>query len=177
MSEREVGGSFDEPRGGTTPLAPIPERAFAPVFAYRGMDTHGVPVEAQPWIPRDADAQSWEGQEQVYDPDVVPIQPIPVIIVEESQREIRAWRATRMYADATPRLIVGRDSRRMRVRIRNLNTSPGDSVFIGDSSNVTNISGYPIPAATDLVIDTEEEVYAYAPTGSDIAVLIEHRVV
>lgn len=183
-SGRETGGSFDEPRGGTEPLHPIPERSFAPVFPYRGTEQHGVPVDPVPWIPRDADAQSWEGEE-TFDPEEVPIEPIPVIVVNESERELRSWRALQMPVRTNAAaLIVGQNTRMTRVRIRNMAAAGDDTIlWIGHTSNVSRLYGWPVYPGESIEIDTEEEVYgtldstATDGTTVDIAVLIEHRVV
>lgn len=179
----EVGGSFVEPRGGTEPLNPIPERSFAPVFPYRGTQQHGVPVENQPWIPHDAEAQSWEG-EVVYDPEYVPIQPIPVVIVNESQEEIRSWRAvTHSVRLDGAALVVGQNPRMTRVRLRNTAAADSDLVvWIGHESNVGNLSGWPVYPGEMLELLTEEEVYAIVDrnaqdgTYADLSIIIEHRV-
>lgn len=184
MSDGETGGSFVEPRGGTQPLNPIPERAFAPVFPYRGMQQHGVPVDAQPWIPQDAEAQSWEG-EVVYDPEHIPLQPIPVVIVNESEEEIRSWRAVTHSVRMTgASLVVGQNPRMTRVRLRNTSdaTDTDMIVWVGHESNVGRLSGWPIYPGEQLEICAEEEVYAILdPNAStadyaDLSIIIEHRV-
>lgn len=182
-SDRETGGSFDEPRGGTEPINPIPERSFAPVFPYRGTQQHGVPVDPVPWIPRDADAQSWEG-ETVFDPEIVPIEPIPVIVVNETQSEIRSWRAVQMPVRTNAAtLIVGQNTRMTRVRIRNMSASDSDTIlWVGHESNVSRLYGWPVYPGEVLEIDTEEEIYGTLDSTAqdadtvDIAILVEHRV-
>lgn len=177
----ETGGSFVEPRGGTEPLQPVPERAFAPVFPYRGIEQHGVPVDAKPWIPTDADAQSWEGEE-VYDPEYVPIQPIPVVVVNDNEREVRSWRTAVHSVTNRPAMIVGQNERMMRVRLRNMASAADMRVWISHESSVGPLNGWPLNANDVLEINTEEEIYAIldgaAVTAgySDVAIIIEHRV-
>ena len=183
MPDDETGGSFVENRGGTEPLNPIPERAFAPVFPYRGMEQHGVHVEAKPWIPLDATAQSWEGEEP-YDPEYTPIQPIPVVIVNETQEEVRSWRALTHYVRQTgASLIVGQNSRMTRVRLRNTATALSDMIiWVGHDASVSPLAGWPVYPGESLEICSEEEVYAILdPAANDadyanVSILIEHRI-
>lgn len=181
----ETGGSFPVPPGDTTnALQPIPEKTYAPVFPYRGMEQHGVPVPAKPWIPQDANEQSWEGEE-VFEPESVPLEPVPVYIVRESAREIRSWRSLCLPVPKSPVLLVGQNERMNRVRIRNIGLATDDTVaWIGHTPNMAaRLSGYPIYPGESVDICTEEEVYALCdPTATDadvaqLAVIIEHAVV
>lgn len=178
----ETGSGFPEPHGSTTPLEPIPDRVEPVNFPYRGSETHGVPVEGRPWIPRDAEAQSWEGEE-VYDPASAPIEPVPVIIVNESGHEIRSWRAWHHIATPTPSLLAGQNPRRSRIKIRNLGSPTGDpigaTIYISHESNAHIFSSWPIPPAGELTLETEEEVYCITPAGSldvEVAVISEHAI-
>lgn len=184
MPDNRTGGSFPNPDGTTSLIMPIPERSYAPVFPYRGTEQHGVPVEDQPWIPQDADAQSWEG-EVAYDPEVEPIQPVPVIIVERSEREIRSWRSVVQGVRLNlSTLIVGQNDRMSRVRIRNL-VSVDDTdmvIWIGHNANVGPLAGWPVYPQEIVELSTEEEVYAVldpnasSATNADVAIIIEHSV-
>jgi hypothetical protein len=175
----EVGGSFDDPSGATGPIMPIPDRAYAPVFPYRGTQDHGVPVDNQNWIPEDADEASWQG-ETTYDVPVEPIAPIPVEIVNSGQNEIRAWRAVHFnVGKVAPVLIIGQNVRMTKVTIRHAGTAADDGVlWFGHDSNVTpNLSGWPLFARELVEINTAEEIYAVMGAGTaestPVAVIIE----
>lgn len=170
---------YIDPRGRTTRLEPIPDRVEPVNFPYRGGQQHGVAVEGRPWIPKDAEAQSWEGEE-VYTNEPPPLEPVPVFIVSEAATEIRSWRAWHHIASVTPSLIVGQNPQRTSVRIRNMDIAGGGTVFISHDSNVSIYSAYPILAGDELRIDTEEEVYCAIEASDDpveLAVLSEHAVI
>lgn len=176
---REVGGEFDPPRGGTEPLQPAPEK-YEPInFPYRGQEQHGVPAEQRPWIPHDATVDSWDGPDPIAEP-APEIEPVPVVIVTDSAREIRSWRAYQSAVSNHPNLLVGQNPNRTRARIRNLAAPNGDEVYIGHTSNVSSLDGYPIPPGEELVIETEEEIYVTVAPGVvnqvPVAVLVEHVV-
>lgn len=177
-----TGGSFDDPSGETLPVRPIPDRVYAPVFPYRGTEQHGVNVESQPWIPQDADEQSWQGEE-VVDPEFDPIKPIPVEVVNQGAREIRSWRAVHFnIGKVSPALIVGQNVRQTKITVRHAgDVNSTNVVWLGHESNVMpGLSGWPLFAREQIEINTEEEVYAITGTGTDettpLAVIIEHAV-
>lgn len=179
---RETGGEFDEPRGGTTPLQPRVDRMEPVNFPYRGQEQHGVPAVGRPWIPQDAEEQSWQGEE-TYDAEATEIVPVPVVIVQDSHREIRSWRAHHGIATTTPSLCVGQNPRRSRVRITNIRNAvapDGDTVYVGHTSNVTPLDGYPIRPDETLEILTEEEIYcvtaATALLPVEIGIILEHAI-
>lgn len=183
MNAGPVGGSFPLPEGETTPVRPIPERSAAPVFPYRGIEQHGVTVESQPWIPQDATELSWEG-DVAYDEEYPPIAPIPVIIVNESEREIRSWRSfVAPVGKTSPVLVVGQNERMTRVRLRHGGAANSDAVIwiSHESAIIPGLSGYPLFARESLDINTEEEVYAMINSSAtnpteDLCVIIEHTV-
>jgi hypothetical protein len=164
-----TGGSFDDPSGEMVPLQPIPDRFHAPVFPYRGTEQHGVHVDAQPWMPVDANAQSWQGEEP-FDPEIEAIKPIPVEIVNQGSSEIRSWRAIHFNVGKTsPSLIIGQNTRMTKVTVRHAGLAASDNViWIGHDSNVTpGLSGWPIFARETIEINTEEEIYAITGAGTD----------
>lgn len=165
--------------GNTAPLQPRTERMEPINFPYRGQQQHGVPAPQSPWIPQDADAQSWEGEE-VYDANEVPIEPVPVIIVRESQREIRSWRAYRMLANTISSMCVGQNECRTRVVIQNVANAGSETAYIGHTSNVTSMDGYPLLAGASIEINSEEEVYCITASDAsntvELGILSEHAV-
>lgn len=178
----EVGGSFDKPAGETGAIKPIPERSYAPVFPYRGTEQHGVPVDNQPWMPVNADEQSWQGAES-FDPAFEPIAPIPVEIVNRGSREIRSWRAVHFYVGkVTPALVVGQNVRQTKLTLRHAG-DPTDTtvIWIGHDTNVIpGLSGWPLFPRESIEINTEEEVYAIGAGGTaesvPMSILIEMAV-
>lgn len=178
MPDRYTGGSFPSPDGDTTPLNPPDERVEPVNFPYRGGEQHGVAVEGRPWIPTDPTAADyWDGSDESAD-EPAEMEPIPVRIVTESGRELRSWRAYQTIArvgEATN--LSGQNELKVRVRIRNLEASDGNTIYVGHTSFVSTLSGYPILGGTELCIETEEEIYVVAATADvEVAVLVEHRV-
>lgn len=171
---RETGGEFVEPGGTTTPLQPIPDRIEPVNFPYRGGEMHGVAVEGRPWIPQDADEQSWEGEE-TYDPKDAPLEPIPVVVVNESPHETRSWRAWHHIANINPSRCVGRNERRSAIRIHNLSDTA--TVYVSSDANCSVYSAFPILPGANLNIDSEDEVYCLASADdTEIACLSEHTI-
>lgn len=183
MPSYPTGGSFPEPAGNTEEVQPIPERSYAPVFPYRGVEQHGVPVENQPWIPQDANEATWDGAPE-YQETPVPIEPIPVVIVNENQREIRSWRAyTASVRKNESVLIVGQNPRMTRVLIKVVAVSNDDRIVsVSHEGNVNLMNGFPILPGETLEISTEEEVYAILNSSAtdgdsiDVYVLLETTV-
>jgi hypothetical protein len=178
----ETGGTFPDPNGAVEYIRPIPERSYAPVFPYRGVQQHGVPIENDPWIPATADEQSWQGEEN-FDPAVVPIAPIPVEIVNSSGDEIRSWRSVHFFIGKTsPVLVVGQNKRMNRILLRHAGPANDDGViWIGhESSIMPDLSGYPLFARETVELYGGEEIYAMmgAGTGTTVplAIIIEHTV-
>lgn len=179
---REVGGSFDAPEGGTVPLNPIPDRAEPINFPYRGSNTHGVEVEARPWIPQDADEQSWTG-EAPYDATPYPLIPVPVEIVNRSAGEIREWRTVLSSASKlSSNRIAGANPRRTRMRIKHVNTADATAiVFIGHDGAMSNLSAWPLSPGESVEITTEGEVWALLNSAAtnptaDVAIILEMTV-
>lgn len=173
----ETGGTFPIPDGQIKATDPHRESVVGYNFPYRGQEQHGVGVAAEPWIPQDGDAESWEGRTD-YAPDETEITPVPVRIVNDSSGEIRQWRALQTDADGAPRLISGRNEAMARVQVANLSATATDVVYIGPDITVSRFSGYPVTPGVPVTINTTGAVYAITD-GSitvTVAVLIEHSV-
>lgn len=169
----ETGGTFPEPGGTTTPLQPIPDRIEPVNFPYRGQEQHGVEVEGKPWIPKDADEQSWESTVDYAEPER-PLEPVPVRIVSETARETKHWRAWRHTAEQNATMCAGRNLNRTRIRIRNMSTDT--DVFISGDSNCSVYAAFPLPFGTEIVLETETEVYCVTARDVDpveLAILSE----
>lgn len=181
MPDDRTGGTFPEPRGGTEPLQPVPDRFFQKVYPYRGVENHGVDDGVQPWIPAEASEDTWQGEE-TYDPEIIPIKPIPVEIVNQSANERRAFRTVVHHIVKNRGVIIaGHNERINRVHLRNLALVADTTqiVWIGDSAAIVpGLSGYPLRPGESLTIEAEEAIYAILDDAAvvgyqTLAVLIE----
>jgi hypothetical protein len=183
MPDWQTGGTFEEPVGNTRPVPPEMERVYAPVFPYRGIEQHGVPVENQPWLPVDGDEHSWDG-EVPFDNDDIPVRPVPVIVVTDAEREIKSWRSVYFnLGKTTPALVVGQNEKMRRVTLKHAGLATDDGVIwiSHDANMISGLAGYPLFARESISIATEEEVYAVADNAGTnvtvpLAILIETAV-
>jgi hypothetical protein len=86
--------------------------------------------------------------------------------VETAPSEAFSAERTTVGTDTPAQRIIGRQPDRLRVRIRNLEASDGNSVFIGSSLETTLDSGYEIPAASELLVETRAPIFAIAETAT-----------
>lgn len=165
-------------------VVPLPERTSGPVFPYRGQEQHGVPAT---YGAHDLDGQ-YVDQEVVdaykVEPEEIVIDPIPVIVVNRSGNERRTIRTAQFPVGTTPTRIAQRNDGRSRLRIKNIETSAGFTVWItGDVSNSSaTFDGYPLGPLETVEILTEDEVYCVSDgQGSAgfnrVAVLFENTII
>lgn len=150
-------------------VTPVPERVQGHVFAYRGMETHGVDPNNDP---RDPEDYGWmEGQRGTpidFEPAPNPPDPIPVIIVQNAGRELKRFRTTRGSVDSRVQCVLGRDPLRRKVLIRNTSADP---VYIGDSQQAASpMHGWPLAQNETVSIETQSDIYAVSST-SNVCVL------
>jgi len=166
----------DDPSASET-VTPDPDNIAGEVFAYRGMETHGIESET-----RFDDVEGHSDTVPVEFEEVPEgIEPIPVIVVNESRREIREWGVNRTYANANTNganRIVGRDDKRTALRIRNIHASV--TVWVAPEPHLaTPDFGYPIPFETEFVLDdATQDIWAMSADGNvcPIAVVFEYIV-
>lgn len=162
----------------TGQVDPIPETVAGEVFAYRGMEQHGVKANAKQ-IGR---PEEWENERgvTVYDePDKEDVAPIPVrVIQDEDNEQVRRTRVSRAYAGVTNtganiQQIIGadfQDRRRIRVKVKNLDAA---TVYIGTTENdCTAISGWPLASGEVYEHQTHSALYASGTTGSPQAIAL-----
>jgi len=173
-------GSVDVPNpGDVRPDTPVPERVRGTVFAYRGMEQHGVPVE-QPVIPLDDEV---DVDEYPVDEDLPPISPIPVYIVNRSGDERRTIKTAQFPIGTTATRIANRNDGRTRMRIKNIETTATFLVWIGGDNNISSASfdGYPLIGGESIEVMSEDEVWCVsdgqgAAGFNRVAVLYENTV-
>lgn len=148
------------------------------VFAYRGQETHGVPMTGTPDLVDVDDL----GDPVVPNDEPTEPDPIPVRIVSGGGREYRHARIQRTYAADDPTQVVGMNNARTGVRIRNLSTTAGDRVWFAEQAHIaTNIYGYPLDPGAEVTLSTEEAIFVRRDPASPtnpipLAVLIEYVV-
>jgi hypothetical protein len=165
----------------TGAITPVPERVAGTVFAYRGMETHGVDVKhgdeavsEELW--RDAADYDQEYEEPEPEPTVVPVR-----IVQEDSIEVKRGTITQLPVPAAgqPTQIIGNDfSNRARIltRIQNIGTQ---IIYIGtDMSSAGPISGWPLAAGTTFESATHEGFWAVSSDASQgkVAVYVAYTV-
>lgn len=157
---------------------PIPERVRGHVFAYRGMETHGVDPNNDAQDPEDYGYME-RGVTVQYEPEDNGPEPIPVIIVQHGSKEFRRFRTVRMgsgTSDGSPTAILGRDTDRRKVTIKNVST---DTVYIGhDQSSASQMHGYPLAANETMTVDAWSQIFAISSTTAvvTLAMIIEYVV-
>lgn len=157
-------------------VEPIPERVAGHVFAYRGMETHGVDPNNDAHDPEDYGYMQ-RGVYVDYEPEETGPEPIPVIIVQRGGKERKRFRTVRSSAAGSgdnPSCILGRDEFRRKVTIRNAGT---DQVFIGhEAAAAVAMHGYPLSANESISIEAWAAVYAQSATANvvPIAMLVEY---
>lgn len=161
-------GKFPSPAGPLVAEIPEPEHVQGRNFAYRGYETHGVAVPPSVHETEYPDAWDEQDVEEVLAPEKE-IEATPVRIVQYGSREMQDWRSGQTVV-STVALLVSRNERRKLVRIRNLSATI--ALYIGNTLGTSTISGYPIPANSELTINTTEEVYGVSGDGNVLSVAI-----
>ena len=159
----------DEGPAPGTALKPIPEEYEGHNFPYRGTETHGVDPLYDVPVPAD----QWEGGSITVNVDhekQAPQTVVPVRIVNQGPREIKEWRAFRVYAGANPSILVGKFDARESFTIRNL--SPDKKIYLGGDLQVSRGQGYPVDPGAVFSIDCDTEVWGISEDGSDIDVAV-----
>ena len=143
-------------------IKPQPERVAGKVFPYRGIEQHGV---ADPDVKIDYPDDTWPEDTiaAIAEPKPEP-DPVPVRIVRSSSREIRDWRTRQTTIGPNSSMIVGRNDDRKTVRIRNTHATV--AAYIGNASNTTTYSGYPLAAGAEIQIESSEEIYGLTADGT-----------
>lgn len=163
-----------------TALTPVPERVAGDVFAYRGMETHGVEPNAEYAAPQDFHDELDETQQYEEEPE--PEAPVPVYIVQNGGRELRRFRVTRVLTGAVGTnaiQVVGGGPLRRKTTI--VNTHATDLVYIGnDMATASPMHGFPLPAGGTFETDSNDTaVWAISSTANavQLAVKTEYSVI
>lgn len=159
--------SYDEqdvnPEGTTLyPLRPVPESYQAPVFAYRGVQQHGVNPAS---VDQPPDHMAEGGTVAVKPPKQGP-DPVPVRIVSPGTKEYAQWRAFQAYVGGLPTQVVNRKEDRESLGVKNLSGGPGVAVWIGPDANVSKQTGYRLDPGEKFSLNGEAEIWAISDDGS-----------
>jgi hypothetical protein len=155
-------------------VTPVPDNPAGANLPYRGAVDHGVPyAEVEPTD--EAHYHSGRPVEFLPEDTTDDVAPIAVRVVGSGTREIKQFRVFRSnVAPGNFTGLVGRDSTRSSIKIRNIGA---ETVYIGDSMGVTNLSGYPLATDAELSLNTTDAVYAAvasaAAVNGEVAVLVE----
>jgi hypothetical protein len=151
-------------------VTPVPESVKGHVFAYRGMETHGVDPNNTNVDPEE---YGWMEEERGvivdYEPAEEAIDPIPVFIVQKGGKELRRWRSMTATA-VTDRVscVLSADPFRRKVVIKNTST---DVVYVGhEQTTASAMHGYPLAQNETLTLESQDSVYAF-PSASNPCVL------
>lgn len=152
-------------------VPPVPEEYEGTNFPYRGTNEHGVEPHSMPheFLPEWDDTVSGE-----YEPEIAPVDPVPVRVVERYTRELKTWQPIRTIIPALEtRMILGQDNTRTSAVITNLGT---ETIYIGDTVGVRDYTGFPVNAGGTFSFGAETAVYAYATVDTGIAIAVESTV-
>lgn len=149
------------------PATPIAETYAGDNNPYRGTEQHGVEDNNEPhptpgYTTRNVPVRT--------DPPPPNYDPIPVRIVEEGGREIRSMRTVVMFApnSGNAALILGRDENRTFARFKN--PDEAQVIYINHNPHTVDsaaMNGFPVGPGEHYETQTQEEVYASAPGGSE----------
>lgn len=161
-------GSYRQLTGMQTPperpdrLQPVPETYKGVNLPYRGVQNHGValPEGANPDAYYEASGydlnpDAFETIPADKEPD-----PVPVRIVMESARERFPFRCGSLVIPTNSNVLelMGRNDRRIKVRMRVPGSSAGSVIFGGDR-NLSSVNGYTITTGGEIEIATTENIY------------------
>jgi hypothetical protein len=148
------------------PDAPILETYEGSNHPYRGIETHGVEDNGDPSNPQ----MEWADgtRKVVYDEDKPSIDPVPVRIVTESKDELRSWRTRQALVQPNniPTRIIGRNSRRTGLRLKNNNNF---FIYVGDNESIASFTGYPLGSFESIDLDIEDEIWSLNPDVALVA--------
>ncbi len=153
-----------------TPITPVLEEYAGDNHPYRGTEAHGVDDKYQP---RHPDTVSFDAENPDGRAEFVPIEPyekepdpIPVKVVQQYKHELRTFATDRIIAKWNePYQLLGRDTERTTVRIRNLHNTK--VVWVGPEPSSLPMRGYPLWAGVEITLTTEQPIYVQAWGTSD----------
>lgn len=161
-------------------ITPVPEDVTGTVFAYRGMETHGVEPNADYQPPQDYTSE--EDYDPQYEEEPHPETPVPVYIVQSGGRELRRFRVTRVLTGAVGTnaiQVVGGGPLRRKTTV--VNTHATDLVYIGnDMATASPMHGFPLPAGGTFETDSNDTpIWAISSTANavQLAVKSEYSVI
>lgn len=168
----------DMPPDQTGIIRPVVQKVE--VLPYRGEEYHGVnPNLAGP--PPDINHNVWDVTAEVPFPEEKQepqMQPVPVRIVEQGTKEVKAFRVAQLDITADRR-IVERNVNRYKVTVKNLHATM--AIYISNVQGQSNqYNGYPIDPGAEKEITTTEPIYASSADGTTtifVAILDEMSVI
>lgn len=146
----------------TQPLEPLPEAYVGDNNPYRGIEQHGVEADTRPQgVPGYGDTVAVQFMEPA------PLQdPVPVIVVNESPKELHSWDTTPFTVTERMMQVMGRDERRTSLVITN---EGPNTVYLAPRPTSGTYMGFPLAMDATLSLDTEDEVWgvcAASETGT-----------
>lgn len=168
----DVQDTEDGPAPGTA-IKPLVEEYEGRNFPYRGSEIHGVdPLFDVPPSP-----ESWEGGMVSVDVDDEAKEPekvLPVRIVSESTKEFETWSTQQVYVGEYPVQIVGRDTRRTNLKIKNLSATVVLYVAPSEQSAKRTLA-YPVDPNESFTLVGSDQLWAVSATSAQVlvAILIE----
>lgn len=184
-------GYYEDRSVGTYEMPPTAatEDKWAPtadqvVPGYRGVEEHGVPFDAaqEYIIPMDqATAEAREHDEKLskdlnaettaYEE---PIPPLPVTVVDMptpiARQSKLAVTSYTLAAGSDPFRIVAGNHQRDQVKIRVID--PTNIILVHPDKQAATTVGYPVNKDNELVLETTESVYGYAPPANSAPVTV-----
>lgn len=149
------------------PVRPLVEHA-PNNFAGRGTETHGVTPQHYSEPQLEIFDQGEVKPDHQREPERHEV-PVPVRIVNtDDVHEIKSFGTTQTSAGQAPVQLVGRDTTRTNLVIRNLSASTGVSVFIGTQRSANTMNGFPIDPGGSESLTTTEPIWGVSADGSTV---------
>lgn len=157
----------NEPPDRMTPDRPELIEEVNNLNPYRGTEDHGVPnkEKAGPYPDYTGHDAYLDNNSAIKWEDEKPgIDPVPVVIVSQGQKELRRWYTNLAMARTDTQLVLGRNEARQTARIKNIGNVP---VLLGPENAVGNGVGYPLAPGEEFTTNSEAEVWGVTNPGAE----------
>lgn len=169
----------------TGAIEPEPEHVAGTVFAYRGMENHGVETNSAYRDPEYVEQAEVRSALVYMEPEEEPT-PVPVRIVDSSSREMPLFRTVHAFAGGTTERLNAvnicpadlQSMTRRRVYVRNMSAK---RIYLGNDQSTANaMNGWPLEAGETWDTDSVDDIWAFGTdttvTPQELALRIEYSV-
>lgn len=154
---------------------------FVPYVGQGASVFHGVPPGEGSFHNDPYEAAEYQAT-MAPDVQVLPelVTPIPVIVVppDSGPEVFHDWRTVNQIVGPDVLEIIGKDTHRSRMLVRNENTAAADTIRIASRRGEALSSGYLVPAGVEVEVNAQNALYAVSTTATIVrlSVLCEFSV-